>query len=412
MSSNNWKTYKLGDLGSFFGGVTSIKKEDYGHGTPFLPYKNVYKNSKVNVSELELMNVRQLDLERRNAVYGDIFFTASSETPDEVAMSSVLLDHVENLTFNGFCKRLRLNDFKTLLPEYARYLFRDTNFRQDVYQVATGDVRYNISQESLAGIEITIPEISTQKQIASILTSIDDSIELNQQINLTLEKIAKALFKEICVPTDTEIPDGWSIHTLQEFVEVKNGYAFKGVDFIDKGVPVIKIKNVKAGRIILDNLSFVSREIADKTQRFRIKLKDILITMSGNRIDGTPETWVGKVGIFHKDGEFLLNQRVSILNVIDEEVMSRYFLCQLFSTEEFQYYFISNATSSGGQANISPDLIYNTEIVVPPKETMQKFHELAEGIYNKIFANELEIETLSNLRDTLLPKLMNGEINV
>jgi type I restriction enzyme S subunit len=65
--------YKLGGLGFFFGGVTSIKKEDYGHGTPFLPYKNVYKNSKVNVNELELMNVRPLDSERRNAIYGDIF---------------------------------------------------------------------------------------------------------------------------------------------------------------------------------------------------------------------------------------------------------------------------------------------------------------------------------------------------
>lgn len=412
MSSSNWKTYKLGDLGSFFGGVTSIKKEDYRHGTPFLPYKNVYKNSKVNINELELMNVRPLDLERRNAIYGDIFFTASSETPDEVAMSSVLLDNIKNLTFNGFCKRLRLHDFKTLLPEYARYLFRDTNFRQIVYQVATGDVRYNISQESLSGIEISLPDISTQKQIASILTSIDDSIELNIQLNQTLEQITKTLFKEICLPKSNEIPDGWSIQMLQKFIEVKNGYAFKGGDFIDSGVPVIKIKNVKAGRIILDNLSFVSRDVADRAQRFRIKLNDILITMSGNRIDGTPETWVGKVGIFHKDEEYLLNQRVSILRVIDEELMSRYFLCQLFSTEGFQYYFISNATSSGGQANISPDLIYNTEIVVPPKEVMQKFHDLAKDIYNKIFANELEIETLANLRDALLPKLMNGEINV
>ena len=149
-----WKKYRLGEVGSFFGGVTSISKEDYGHGTPFLPYKNVYKNSKVNINELELMNVRSLDLERRSAIYGDIFFTASSETPDEVAMSSVLLDEIENLTFNGFCKRFRLNDFSTLSPKYARYLFRDISFRQEVYQLATGDIRFNISQESLANIKI------------------------------------------------------------------------------------------------------------------------------------------------------------------------------------------------------------------------------------------------------------------
>jgi len=170
------KKYKLGDLGFFFGGVTSIKQEDYGFGTPFLPYKNVYKNSKVNINELELMNVRPQDVEKRSAIYGDIFFTASSETPDEVAMSSVLLDDVENLTFNGFCKRFRLNNFKTLLPEYARYLFRDVSFRREVYQLATGDIRFNISQESLANIEIEIPDIKTQREIAQILTSLDDKI--------------------------------------------------------------------------------------------------------------------------------------------------------------------------------------------------------------------------------------------
>jgi type I restriction enzyme S subunit len=102
------KKYKLGELGTFFGGVTSIKKEDYGHGTPFLPYKNVYKNSKVNINELELMNVSPLDLDRRSAKYGDIFFTASSETPDEVAMSSYFGRSKKTFTFKmDLCKRFR-----------------------------------------------------------------------------------------------------------------------------------------------------------------------------------------------------------------------------------------------------------------------------------------------------------------
>ncbi|MCB0538691.1 MAG: restriction endonuclease subunit S, partial [Bacteroidetes bacterium] len=229
---SEWNKYKLGDLGFFFGGVTAIKKEDYGHGTPFLPYKNVYKNSKVNINELELMNVRPLDLDRRSAVYGDIFFTASSETPDEVAMSSVLLDEVENLTYNGFCKRFRLNDFETLLPEYARYLFRDISFRREVYNLATGDIRFNISQESLASIEIEIPDIPTQKEIAQILTSLDDKIELNLQMNQTLEAMAQAIFKEWFVNFnfpgfDGELvdglPKGWRKGNLGEIISFKNG---------------------------------------------------------------------------------------------------------------------------------------------------------------------------------------------
>ena len=238
------KKYKLGDLGFFFGGVTSIKKEDYGHGTPFLPYKNVYKNSKVNVNELELMNVRPLDLERRNAVYGDIFFTASSETPDEVAMSSVLLDEVENLTFNGFCKRFRLNDFNTLLPEYARYLFRDISFRRQVYQLATGDIRFNISQESLANIEIEIPDTDTQKEIAQILTSLDDKIELNLQMNQTLEAMAQAISKEWFVNFnfpgfDGELvdglPKGWRMGSFEELTDIKTGKGLKELSLSQMG---------------------------------------------------------------------------------------------------------------------------------------------------------------------------------
>ena len=119
---SEWKEYKLGDLGTFFGGVTTIKREDYGFGTPFISYKNVYKNSKIDISLIELMNVKKSDILKRNCLFGDIFFTASSETPDEVAMSSVLLDSIDNLTFNGFCKRFRLHNFDILIPQYAPLL--------------------------------------------------------------------------------------------------------------------------------------------------------------------------------------------------------------------------------------------------------------------------------------------------
>lgn len=415
------KKYKLGDLGFFFGGVTSIKKEDYGHGTPFLPYKNVYKNSKVNVNELELMNVRSLDLERRNGVYGDIFFTASSETPDEVAMSSVLLDEVENLTFNGFCKRFRLNDFNTLLPEYARYLFRDIPFRREVYQLATGDIRFNISQESLANIEIEIPDTATQKQIAQILSSLDDKIELNLQMNQTLEAMAQAIFKEWFVNFNFPgfngelvdgLPKGWRKITLDEIAKVKNGFAFKGTDFINEGIPVIKIKNVKPNKILLNDLSYVSREVAEKAIKYLINQNDILITMSGNRMNGTPDTWVGKVALFQRQGEYLLNQRVSVIDLTPDYSHLKYYLTILLSSIEFQNYFISSATSSGGQANISPALIYSTEIILPDLESSQKFYLTIKSFYDKILENELQIESLTQTRDTLLPKLMSGQLEV
>ena len=418
---SNWKTYRLGDLGAFFGGVTTIKKEDYGHGTPFLPYKNVYKNSKININELELMNIRPLDLDRRSAVYGDIFFTASSETPDEVAMSSVLLDNVDNLTFNGFCKRYRLHNFDVLLPEFARYLFRDNSFRNSVYQVATGDIRFNISQESLSNIEITIPDLPTQTQIAQILSSLDDKIELNLQMNKTLEAIAQTIFKEWFVDFNfpgfdgelvNGLPKGWKKGKLDDLIQIKNGYAFKGTDFIEDGIPVIKIKNVKPNQIVLNNLSYVSSETIQKLKRFIISKNTILITMSGNRIDGTPDTWVGKVALFQEDEIYLLNQRVSALELNKGKEYFLYYLTLLLSSEDFQYYFIANATSSGGQANISPTLVNNTEITIPNPELLIRFHQLMDILYIKLQDNNNQICTLTQLRDTLLPKLMRGTVKI
>src|SRR5690606_2439773 len=200
-----------------------------------------------------------LDLERRNAVYGDIFFTASSETPDEVAMSSVLLDEVENLTFNGFCKRFRLYDFNTLLPEYARYLFRDVSFRREVYQLATGDIRFNISQESLANIEIEIPDVITQKQLAEILITLDDKIELLQQMNQTLENIAQAIFKEWFVGFnfpgfDGELadglPKGWKMGKVKDVCSV-NSKSLSTKDTIDE-VHYVEISEVDKG--IINNI--------------------------------------------------------------------------------------------------------------------------------------------------------------
>jgi len=267
-----------------------------------------------------------------------------------------------------------------------------------------------ITFTQVADIEIKLPPMPIQNKISSFFDALDRKIELNRLTNQTLEKIAQTFFREMCLPNTAELLQGWQEKKLGDFIKLKNGFAFKGNDFVDFGVPVIKIKNIKSGKVILNNLSYVSREIADKNQKFKLNKYDLLITMSGNRIDGTPETWVGKVGIFHKEGEYLLNQRNAVIDFSTE--ISKYFMLQLLCSEEMQYYFIANATSSGGQANISPTLINNTEVIIPPINVIEKYDSLVNSVYENIFSNELETEALTELRDNLLPKLMKGEIEI
>lgn len=402
------KKYKLGDLGFFFGGVTSIKKEDYGHGTPFLPYKNVYKNSKVNVNELELMNVRPLDLERRNAVYGDIFFTASSETPDEVAMSSVLLDEVENLTFNGFCKRFRLNDFNTLLPEYARYLFRDISFRREVYQLATGDIRFNISQESLANIEIEIPDLPTQRQIAQILSSLDDKIELNLQMNQTLEAMAQAIFKEWFVNFnfpgfDGELvdglPKGWNRCLIKDFGKIVCGKTpSKAVkEYFGGEYMFIKIPDMHNSVFIIETTDSLTEEGVNSQSNKTIPPFSICVSSIAT---------VGLVCINPEPCQ--TNQQIN--SIIPKNKDLRYFL--YFLTTSMKDTFL--ATASGGTAtlNMNTSQFSNIRAFMPSEDVLNEFDEIVSPIMEKILENEYNIKSLTQTRDTLLPKLMSGQLEI
>ncbi len=402
------KKYKLGDLGFFFGGVTSIKKEDYGHGTPFLPYKNVYKNSKVNVNELELMNVRPLDLERRNAVYGDIFFTASSETPDEVAMSSVLLDEVENLTFNGFCKRFRLNDFNTLLPEYARYLFRDISFRREVYQLATGDIRFNISQESLANIEIEIPDLPTQRQIAQILSSLDDKIELNLQMNQTLEAMAQAIFKEWFVNFnfpgfDGELldglPKGWNRCLIKDFGKIVCGKTpSKAVkEYFGGEYMFIKIPDMHNSVFIIETTDSLTEEGLNSQSNKTIPPFSICVSSIAT---------VGLVCINPEPCQ--TNQQIN--SIVPKNKDSRYFL--YFLTTSMKDTFL--ATASGGTAtlNMNTSQFSNIGAFMPGEDILKEFDVIVSPIMEKILENEYNIKSLTQTRDTLLPKLMSGQLKI
>lgn len=397
------KKYKLGELGSFFGGVTSIKKEDYGHGTPFLPYKNVYKNSKVNINELELMNVRPLDLERRSAKYGDIFFTASSETPDEVAMSSVLLDEVENLTFNGFCKRFRLNDFNTLLPEYARYLFRDISFRNEVYQKATGDIRFNISQESLANIEIEIPGIKTQKEIANILTSLDDKIELNQQMNETFEEMAKAIFKYWFIDFNypgfdgsliNGLPKDWRKGKLKEIASnIRVSYNPNKDEILSN---YIGLEHIPRRSIMLSDWG-ISSEI--NSQKSKFQKNDILF--------GKLRPYFHKVIIAPFNG--ICSTDILVIRA-KEDCFQLYAYFQLFSDDCINY---ANAHSDGTRMpRVNWNSLGDYEIPIPTNNILIEFQSIVTTFFEKVNNSIFNNPILTQTRDTLLPKLVSGKIEI
>lgn len=192
--SREWKEVKLGDLGKTYNGLTGKTKEDFGEGEPFITYMNIFSNYKIDKYSFEYVKINQNENQSK-AIYGDIFFTVSSETPEEVGMSAVLLEDIENLYLNSFCFGFRLKNFKTLSPEFSSFFFRNSVFRKEIYKLAQGSTRFNLSKLELMKIKIKLPPIEEQTAITEILATADRELQLQKEKLAQLQTQKKGLMQ-------------------------------------------------------------------------------------------------------------------------------------------------------------------------------------------------------------------------
>ena len=191
--------------------------------------------------------------------------------------------------------------------------------------------------------------------------------------------------------------------TIGDCFDLINGYAFKSNEFISSGNPVIKIKNIKAGYFSEHEFSYVDDNfLITKTEKI-VQESDLLISMTGNRHDGTPETWVGKIALFpyKKINNFFLNQRVGALRVKDNAKINPIYASYVLSSWEYQQWFIAIATSSGGQANLSPKQILETEFEFPDKNIQDLIANILSSFDKKITLNRQINQTLEQMAQTL-----------
>lgn len=153
---------------------------------------NIFSNPIIDINSLEMVTVEEG--EYQNTVrYGDIFFTTSSETPEEVGMASVLLNEVDNVFLNSFCFGYRLFNFDYILPQYVAYYFRSNYFRSILNNLAQGATRFNLSKNSLMEKSIPFPDIKEQKHIADILILFEEKIYLQKSKLKMLKQQQKSM---------------------------------------------------------------------------------------------------------------------------------------------------------------------------------------------------------------------------
>lgn len=332
---------------------------------------------------------------------------------------------------------------------YVRYVLSGHYFQSYLHAFATGTTIKNVSLKSMREFSFPIPPLPEQKAIAHILGSLDDKIELNRQMNETLEAMAQALFKSWFVDFDpvidnalavgnaipdefiersdqrkaiekkdnadiqnlfpdefefTEemgwIPKGWQVTPVYEVAEFINGSSFKSQYFSDEneGLPIIKIAEIKNG--VSQQTNFTTQKMPEK---YFIDDGSILFSWSGNP-DTSIDTfiWTG--------GEGWLNQH--IFNVVLHKNSDRTFVYYLLKMLKPVFTEIARDKQTTGLGHVTVKDMKRTYTIKPSSSILEAFTRQVDPIFEKWYQNLFSSRELTKLRDTLLPKLMSGEIRI
>ena len=218
-----WEQRRLGDFGTTYGGLSGKTKADFGHGAArFVPYTNVFDNPVTDIDRLEAV---EIDPRQHEVRCGDVLFTVSSETPEEVGMSSLWLADQRNVYLNSFCFGYRQDgSFDSL---YLAYVLRSQGVRRDLTLLAQGISRFNISKNKVMELLVPAPQAGEQRAIGTLLSRLDDLIALHQRKCDGMKTVKKSLLEKMFPREGETTPelrfagftDAWEQRRLRDITE-------------------------------------------------------------------------------------------------------------------------------------------------------------------------------------------------
>lgn len=241
--SGEWESHYLGMLGVTFSGLSGKTKADFGHGQArFVPYLNVFNHPIADLQETEAI---EIDDKQNEVKYGDIFFTTSSETPEEVGMSSVWLGNEKNVYLNSFCFGYRPTS--TLYPFFMAFLLRSSSVRKKFVFLAQGISRYNISKNKAMGIGISFPLFREQCKIGDFFQNLDKFIDGKSHKIQKLQQFRQAMLTKLFPREGAAEPElrfrgfsgKWKSQKMKDLGSFLKGKLYSKKNIQTSGVPLI-----------------------------------------------------------------------------------------------------------------------------------------------------------------------------
>ena len=401
----SWEYVALGELYEVHNGLSKGGKF-FGKGSPFLSFSTVFNKWFLPQELLDLVQSTDNEQQSYSILRGDVFITRTSETMDELGMSSVALKDYPHATYNGFTKRLRPINPERVLPEFIGYYLRTPVFRAGFTAFSTMTTRASLRNEDLLSMKVPVPDMQTQKHIASILSAYDDLVENNQKQIKLLEEAAQRLYKEWFVdlrfpghettPIVDGIPEGWERMVLSEVTSVlKRGISPK---YSDNGK--YSVINQKCIRSSIMDISESRRQEKEYVPTLNLQDSDTVICSTGT---GT----LGRVGRVY--GDYPNTTFDSHVTLVRAKENPNYIYHVVKSQQE---YLMGMGRGSTNQQELYRDVIERLVVLCPSQDILLKADRVLNAIHCKIKAVYLQNNLLVESRDRLLPKLMSGELEV
>jgi type I restriction enzyme, S subunit len=286
---------------------------------------------------------------------------------------------------------------KKLDPDFLNYYINSPAWIEWTAKAGVGSVRMRIYYKELARLPILLPPVAEQCAIADVLSKLDDTIELNRHMNATLDSIARAVFRQWFV--ENEDVGKWEVRKLSEICSTQYGFTASASDEL-VGPKFLRITDMnKEPWIEWDNVPYCKIG-EEELRKYKLEIGDILVSRMADP---------GKAGIVEEEVNAVFASYLVRLKF--KNLAWAYFSYYFLRSDSYLEY--TNGAKSGSvQSGMNARVITDVELPIPSNEKVLSFLEIIKPFRNMIVANLKESRTLARLRDSLLPKLMRGEVRV
>lgn len=397
----DWEVIKLGDLFEFRNGLNKEKKY-FGYGTPIINYMDVFRSRGIYSRQIHgKVFLSRSEINAFHAKIGDLFFTRTSETVDEIGISSVLLDDSIDTVFSGFVLRGREKLVKLNL-EFKKYCFTEKSIRNQIISTASYTTRALTNGRLLSQILIKVPPLSEQAAIANALSDMDALISQTEKLIEKKKSIKQGAMQELLKPKA-----GWVTKKLGDVIGYQNGKALEQYFNSSDGYKVISIGNYSETGNYVDNSCYISREFKSTIKKYLLNKDELTMILNDKTSVGNI---IGKVLLIDKNEEYVFNQRT--MRIIPNISILPKFLYFILNSELTHKQIILKA-KPGTQIYINTNDVLDIELRMPKNTKDQSLiSEILTDMDTDLDIINKKLTKLKQQKQGMMQALLTGKIRL